>query len=92
MRVTLDDDGRIALPAALRERLGLAAGASLEVTVEAAEGRPRITLRPDAPPAGEPPPAAPAPALKRRGRVLVHTGRLAEADYDVVAHLRRARR
>ncbi len=57
MTVTIDKAGRVVIPAAVRERLGLRAGTALELSVEDAA----IRLAP----------AAAAPELvKRRGRLV----------------------
>ncbi len=57
MTVTIDKAGRVVIPAAVRERLGLRAGTTLELSVEDAA----IRLAP----------AAPRPEIvKRRGRLV----------------------
>lgn len=71
MEVTIDNYGRIVIPKAVRERLGLEAGATLELEVEppAEEGGAEaVQLRP----------RAEQPVLQRKDGVLVHTGRMSE--------------
>lgn len=68
MRTTIDKAGRLVIPAALRERAGLVAGADIEITLEDSAirlervapgprlvrvGR-RLVARPTAPPASRP--------------------------------------
>jgi AbrB family looped-hinge helix DNA binding protein len=60
MKLRLDQSGRVVLPKPLRQRMGLRAGATLEVT-EAAEG---LLLRP----------ITQRPSLVERDGFLVHTG------------------
>ena len=60
MKLSLDKSGRVVLPKPLRQRLGLRAGTTFEVT-EAAEG---IWLRP----------ITRRPSLIQRNGFLVHTG------------------
>ena len=83
MEVKIDDYGRIVIPKAVRERLGIESGTSLEIRVDP-EGDTggAITLRPK----GQQPP------LQQKGGLLVHAGELTEKDYDVVEHLRTERR
>jgi AbrB family looped-hinge helix DNA binding protein len=57
MRTTIDKAGRVVIPAALRERVGLIAGTELEVTLEDS----RIQLER----------VAPGPRLVKVGRRLV---------------------
>ena len=81
MEVTLDKYGRIVIPKAVRERLGLKAGSSLELGVEPGEGGAEaIALRP----------AGQEPVLQREGRVLVHTG-TADRPLDPVEAVHRSR-
>lgn len=57
MTVTIDKAGRVVIPAAVRDRLGLRAGTALELSVE--DAAIRLVA------------AAPRPALvKRRGRLV----------------------
>lgn len=65
MKLHLDNSGRVVLPKPLRQRLGLRAGATLEVR-EAAEG---ILLRP----------ITQRPSLVERDGILVHTGQATSA-------------
>lgn len=65
MKLSLDKSGRVVLPKPLRQRLGLRAGTTFEVT-EAVEG---LLLRP----------VARRPSLVERDGFLVHTGQAAAA-------------
>jgi AbrB family looped-hinge helix DNA binding protein len=62
MRLTLDKSGRVVLPKPLRQRLGLRAGATLEVA-EAAGG---LLLRP----------VSQQPSMVEHSGFLVHTGQV----------------
>ena len=64
MTVKIDKAGRIVLPKATRDRLGLRAGTELDI-VENGGG---VTLKP----------SHPEPALKKKGRWWVLTGKLPE--------------
>jgi AbrB family looped-hinge helix DNA binding protein len=57
MRSTIDKAGRVVIPAAVRERAGLSAGTTLEITLE--DGAVRIER------------VAPGPKLMKIGRRLV---------------------
>ena len=57
MRTTIDKAGRLVIPAAIRERAGLAAGTELEITLEDSDVRLRRV--------------APGPRLVKVGRRLV---------------------
>ena len=82
MEVTVDDYGRIVIPKPIRDRLGLESGSSLELDVASEEeGVEAIMLRP----------RDQEPALRRKGDLLVHTGRLTDTDFDVVQQLREQR-
>jgi len=82
MEVTIDDYGRIVIPKAIRDRLGLESGSSLELDVDASgESGESITLRP----------REREPTLQRKGDLLVHTGRLMDKDFDVVDQIRTQR-
>ncbi len=63
MRLKIDSTGRIVMPKSDRDRLGLRAGADLEV-IETADG---VVLKP----------VSRGPSLVRAGHFLVHTGKLA---------------
>ena len=81
MEVTVDKYGRIVIPKAVRERLGLKAGSTLELGVEPTEGGTEaIALRS----------ASQEPVLQRKGRVLVHTG-TADHPLDPVEAVYRSR-
>jgi AbrB family looped-hinge helix DNA binding protein len=80
MEVTIDEYGRIVIPKALRERLGLEAGTVLELDVPS-EAPDTIRLAPK----------GRQPALRQKGELLVHTGRLTEEEFDVVEQLRQTR-
>ena len=67
MQLKIDRAGRIVVPKAIRERLGLEAGTDLEI-IEGAGG---ILVRP----------AKREPLLVREGKLLVHTGKL-PGSYD----------
>jgi AbrB family looped-hinge helix DNA binding protein len=75
---TLDRFGRIILPKALRERLGMEAGAVLEIVEEGGRSL-RLTLVP-----GD-------PHLAKRGAVLVYRGK-AVGDVDGAVHADRTQR
>jgi len=82
MEVTIDDYGRIVIPKSIRDRLGLEPGSSLALEVsDAGEDGESIALRPK----GQKPP------LRRKGDLLVHTGRLTDEKFDVVEQLREQR-
>jgi AbrB family looped-hinge helix DNA binding protein len=78
MEVKIDDYGRIVIPKAVREKLGIESGTSLEIEVDSAEVGGAITLTPK----GQ------EPALQRKGELLVHSGKLTEEDFDVVEQIR----
>lgn len=80
MEVTIDDYGRIVIPKPLRERLGISAGSSLELTVDTDDGGEALTLRP----------SDQQPALAWKDGVLVHTG-TADESLDPSESVRRAR-
>ena len=62
MQLKIDRAGRIVVPKAIRERLGLEAGTDLEII----EGSGGVLVRP----------AKREPLLVREGKLLVHTGKL----------------
>ena len=68
MTLKIDKAGRVILPKPVRDRLGLRAGADVEM-VETRDG---IVLRP----------AERKPSLVSRGSLLVHTGEL-PSGYDI---------
>jgi len=79
MKVTVNHDGRIVIPASICDRLGLTPGSVLELEVDTSEKvGGSITLRPKE---EESP-------LRRMGDLLVHTGRLQDEHFDVVKLLR----
>lgn len=82
MEAKLDKFGRIVVPKAAREALALKAGDELELTViEDERGHRSLTLKPrheEAP-------------FRRKGNVLVFTGKLTNPEVDVVEHIRNAR-
>jgi AbrB family looped-hinge helix DNA binding protein len=78
MEVKIDDYGRVVIPKAVREKLGIESGTSLEIEVDSAEVGGAITLTPK----GQ------KPALQRKGELLVHSGKLTEEDFDVVEQIR----
>ncbi len=83
MEVTIDDYGRIVIPKAVREKLGIEPGTSLEIRVDLGrETGGAITLKPK----GQ------KPALQQKGELLVHSGKLAEDEFDVVEQIRSERR
>jgi len=69
MTIRMDKAGRVILPKAVRDRLGLQAGADLEIQ-ETPEG---IVLRP----------ANRRPSLVKKGNFLVHTGEV-PPGYDIL--------
>lgn len=79
MEVKIDDYGRIVIPKAVRETLGIESGSSLEVRVDP-EGEigGTITLKP----------TGQEPALQKKGELLVHSGKLTDEDFDVVEQIR----
>lgn len=82
METRLDKFGRIVIPKAAREALALEAGDELALNVEEDEdGRRSISLRPS---------HEEAP-FKRKGNVLVFTGKLTDPELDVVEHIRKTR-
>jgi len=82
MKVTVNHDGRIFIPASICDRLGLTPGSVLELEVDTSgtsgEVGDSITLRPKE---EESP-------LRRMGDLLVHTDRLQDEHFDVVKLLR----
>ena len=70
MQLKIDKAGRIVVPKAIRERLGLDAGMDLEI-IEGAGG---VLVRP----------AKREPLLVREGKLLVHTGKLS-GSYDAAS-------
>lgn len=81
MEAKIDDYGRIVIPKEVRDKLGIESGTSLEIRVDGKEEG-AITLRPK----GQ------KPALQQKGELLVHSGKLTEADFDMVDQLRTERR
>ena len=82
MTVTIDKFGRILIPKALRDRLGLAPGTALALGVRDGEGgAPTLELRPDLEGAG----------LVREGTLLVHRGRLDVPGTDIAEFVRAER-
>lgn len=81
MEVTLDKFGRVLIPKAIREQLGLEAGTELALEIHDTEGgASEIALRP----------VRPRPVLEEQDGLLVYTGAVQD-EVDVVEHLRRAR-
>lgn len=78
MEVKIDDYGRIVIPKAVREKLGIESGTSLEIEVDSAEVGGAITLTPK----------EQKPALRKKEELLVHSGKLTEEDFDVVEQIR----
>lgn len=79
MDVTIDDHGRIVIPKSIRDRLGLESGSSLTLEiVDSDEHEAAITLRLQE--KGSP--------LRRKGTLLVHTGRLTDEYFDAVEQRR----
>jgi AbrB family looped-hinge helix DNA binding protein len=69
VEVTIAVHGRILIPKPVRDRLGPGPNAALELTVEPADGREALRLRP----------SRGRPALVHKDGVLVHTGMASEA-------------
>jgi AbrB family looped-hinge helix DNA binding protein len=83
MEVKIDNYGRIVIPKAVREKLGIESGSSLEIRVDSEGETGRvITLSPK----GQ------QPALQQKGELLVHSGTLTEEGFDVVEQIRSDRR
>lgn len=81
MTLTIDKFGRILIPKGVRDRLGLAPGTALELDIrETGEGGAALELRPE----------REEPALRRRGRALLHAGRLPET-FDPASFLQAQR-
>lgn len=81
MDVTLDKFGRVLIPKAIRDRLGLKAGTELILEIhDTGGGTSEIALRP----------VHERPVLEEQEGVLVYTGDV-QGEVDVVEHLRRAR-
>ena len=76
MTITIDKAGRIVLPKSVRDRLGLSAGSELELD----EVDDAIVLKP---------PRSKSP-LVRKGRLLVHTGKIV-GNSDLTAAIERTR-
>lgn len=82
MQTKIDKFGRIVIPKPARDALALEAGDELEVEIREQEtGGRTISLLP----------IKQQLPFKRKGDVLVFTGKLADSDYDVVEHVRKAR-
>ena len=82
MDVQLDDDGRIAIPKAVQDQLGIESGSTLEIRVNPDDDAGHtITLRPQQ-----------TSALQQKDELLVHTGQLTEDPFDVVEQIRADRR
>ena len=82
METKIDKFGRIVIPKPARDALALEAGDQLELAIcEQESGDRTISLRP----------VKQELPFRRKGDVLVFTGRLADADFDVVEHLRTSR-
>ncbi len=82
MEVKIDDYGRIVIPKAVRDKLGIESGNALKIdVVPEGESGGTITLRPK----------GREPTLQQKGDLLVHTGELPEEDFDVVEQLRAER-
>lgn len=83
VEVKIDDYGRIVIPKAIRERLGLDAGRVLEINVDPeGEDGGVMMLRPK----------GRAPTLRREEELLVHTGELTDKDVGVAEQIRSSRR
>lgn len=83
MDVTIDKFGRIVIPKAIRDWLGLEAGTELQLeVVEQASGERAIALRA----------AQDKPLLVEEDGLLVYTGSLLVDDFDIVGHLQQGRR
>lgn len=81
MTVTVDKSGRVLIPKAIRDRLGITPGTPLTVGVhDAGDGAPTLELRPE----------ATDDALTYVNGVLVHVGRL-PPDFDTVEFIRQQR-
>ena len=82
MEVKLDKFGRIVIPKAAREALALRAGDELELNIEEDEhGRRSISLRP----------SHEETPFRRKGDVLVFTGKVTNSEFDVVEQIRNTR-
>lgn len=82
MDVTLDKFGRILIPKAVRDGLGLKPGTALHLEITEQEGGERmLALRP----------AHERPLLVEEEGLLVYTGALQTEDFDLVEHLRTLR-
>jgi len=82
MRTTIDKAGRVVIPAAIRERAGLAPGTELEVTIE--DGSVRLARR------------VSGPKLVRVGKRLVArptitAAKLPKIDFSILVDEERAR-
>ena len=86
MNVTIDKFGRVLIPKALRDQLGLQPGAELSLDVhEGGDGAPALELR------AVPDPDDPDGGLSYVDGVLVHNGRLAPEGQDLVAFIKSQR-
>ncbi len=78
IEVAVDDEGRIVIPAALRARLGLAAGTTL-VVEENERGDARLNVQ------------TPEPVLVDEGGILVITSQPVDENFDFTDFIRRER-
>lgn len=80
MIVTIDKFGRVLIPKAIRDRLGLEPGSELTLEVRESADAPSIELRTE----------EIQPQLVREGGLLLYNGKLPE-DFDIVEFIRQQR-
>lgn len=81
MEVTLDKFGRIVIPKPVRDALGLETGTKLHLDTQAGDEGGEISLRPK----------PPRPLLRKKGNVMVLTGKINDPNMDIVEFIQEQR-